>query len=361
MSLSALAPAMPVVVLGCFLVGCGSAAQFAVSLTSTIREVPSDARARVFAITGFAWIIPGLVGPSAGALIASTAGWRWALVAPAPLVLASQLLLGPMLRDSPPTAAVQRSRIPFLSTALATVGITALLSVLAEPGRRSLLIGIPAAGVTLWGLARLLPPGTLRAAPGLPAAIAVQFTLSLAYFAGDGFLPLALTSVLGRTLAQAGIALTLSTLAWAAAGWWQSRVAARASPHLLITAGGALILLGAVGVITVLLTGAWVFAYVTWTAAGVGMGIAYQTSWLLGSALATKGHEGTAVSSLILAETLGSSLGGGLTGGALAAAGTSAPKTGLIAAFGVVAAAAALTTLLGLRQPRRPVGDAGGD
>ena len=33
------------------------------------------------------WILPGLLGPPLGAVLAETVGWRWAFLAPLPLTL----------------------------------------------------------------------------------------------------------------------------------------------------------------------------------------------------------------------------------------------------------------------------------
>ena len=49
---------------------------------------------------------------------------------------------------------------------------------------------------------RLLPEGTLRAAPGMPATVATMGLLNLACFGVDAFVPLALVEVRGCSLAR---------------------------------------------------------------------------------------------------------------------------------------------------------------
>ena len=83
--------------------------------------------------------------------------------------------------------------------------------------------GYGAAGlaVAVPPLRHLLPPGTLRAAPGLPAAIASRGLQTFAFFGADTYVPLAITSVRGRSTAVASLAVTAATLAWTAGAWVQ--------------------------------------------------------------------------------------------------------------------------------------------
>jgi hypothetical protein len=74
---------------------------------------------------------------------------------------------------------------------------------------------------------RLLPAGTLRAAPGMPAAIATMGLLNLAFFGVDAFVPLALVDVRGTAVAYAGLALSAATVTWTAGAWIQARTATR--------------------------------------------------------------------------------------------------------------------------------------
>ena len=83
-----------------------------------------------------------------------------------------------------------------------------------------LAIGIPS-------LRYVLPPGTLRAKAGLPAAIVTIGLLSIAFFGAEAFLPLTLISIRGQNTIIAGIALTAATLCWTSGSWLQAHFA----PH----------------------------------------------------------------------------------------------------------------------------------
>jgi MFS family permease len=94
-----LAPSMPILVAGRFLQGAGAGAQYAVGLGTVAKTYPENLRARVLALLSAAWVVPGLVGPAYGALLATTVGWRWAFFSVLPLMaLAGWMVYPPMAR-----------------------------------------------------------------------------------------------------------------------------------------------------------------------------------------------------------------------------------------------------------------------
>ena len=72
--LAATAPAMPVLLIGQFVIGAGGGGLYALSLGTVAKTFPDRLRARVLALLATMWILPGLIGPPVGALIASTVG-----------------------------------------------------------------------------------------------------------------------------------------------------------------------------------------------------------------------------------------------------------------------------------------------
>jgi MFS family permease len=203
-------------------------------------------------------------------------------------------------------------------------------------------------------LARLTPPGTLRCAPGLPAAVLTRGLLTFAYFAGDAYVTLTLTSVRHTSTTYAGLTLTVATLTWTGGAWVQARVIQRSGPRVLIRSGLALVILGLVG-FTAILSHAVpvVMAPVAWGVAGLGMGLAYSPTSLTTLGWAIPGQEGKASSAVQLTDVLGTSLGTGVSGAAIAIVHQNAgdPRLGLVIAFGV----AAVVGLAGLAlSPRLP-------
>jgi MFS family permease len=233
---------------------------------------------------------------------------------------------------------------------------------LAGLGRGEPLVAVPLAvvGVVLGlpALRAVLPPGTLRAAPGLPAAVATMGLLNLAFFGVDAFVPLALVDVRGRSVAFAGLALTAATITWTTGSWLQARLVARSDRRVLVRVGLALVVGGELGTALVLWPAVPVaVGLVAWSVAGLGIGLAYSTATLVVLQTAPRGEEGAASSSLQLANTLGAGLGAGLGGalvGLLGAEGESlrGPLLGQdLAMVGVLVVALAIAGRLPAKSP----------
>src|SRR6266516_2574985 len=94
---AATAPTMPVLIAGQYLQGAGGGRLDALSLGTVAKTYPDRLRARVLALLATMWILPGLIGPPLGALVASTVGWRWAFLVPMPVVLFAWFLIAPAL------------------------------------------------------------------------------------------------------------------------------------------------------------------------------------------------------------------------------------------------------------------------
>jgi MFS family permease len=175
--------------------------------------------------------------------------------------------------------------------------------------------------IALPTLARLLPVGTTRAAPGLPAVVATRALVNWCFFGTDAFIPLAVVEVRGRSNLLAGLALTTSSLSWSACAWLQARLARRWSPRLLTASGNVLIGVGIVVTAAVLDKRVPVaIAFVGWAIAGAGMGFAFNTTSVAALDEAEPGEEGTTSSSLQMADALGIALSTGV-GGAVVALG----------------------------------------
>jgi MFS family permease len=196
------------------------------------------------------------------------------------------------------------------------VGTAMVLAGLGAPG--SPVVG--AALVVGGGLAavraflRLVPPGTVRLAAGLPAAVAVRGILTLAFFGADAYVSLAVTDARGASTRLAGAALTACTLTWTAGSWIQQRVIADRGPRWLVRRGFLFVAAGVAGLLIVLTSVPPALAVVAWAVGGLGMGIAYGPLSVTALGLAEPGREGEATASLQLTDVLGVSMGTGLAG-----------------------------------------------
>jgi len=318
--IAATAPTMPVLLLGQFTLGAGGGGLYALSIGIVAKTYPDRLRPRVLALFATMWILPGLVGPPLAATIASTVGWRWAFVAPLPILVFGWLLIGPALH----TAGGDGSSVAPVSVRWPVQLMVGAGLVFSSVTTAQLWALVPiAAGIAILGpaLRRIVPPGTFRAAPGLPAVAASAFLLSFGFLAMDAFLTLMLTDVRNLSLAQASLAITAAAVTWSLGSAWQSGRAERIPLPRLAVGGTLVVLLGQVMVATSLWTcvplGA---AFAGWALVGLGMGVAFPSLALAAMRLSSPGGEAGELSSVLLMDMLGVATGAGIGGGAVALA-----------------------------------------
>jgi len=348
------APSMLVVAAGRFLQGVATGGRYAVSLGAVAKTYPERLRPRVLALLASMWILPGLFGPPLGALTATAVGWRWVFVAPAPILAVAAWLVLPVL---PGARRGDGPRLPVRWPLQLTLGAGLFLSGLTTPSPAS--IGLCPAGIALAlpALARIVPKGTFRARPGIPAAAASAFLLSASFFAVDGFVPLMLTGVRGLSVA-AGVVLATATVAWSVGSWWQSRRAETWTATSLVATGAAVIAVGTAGVASGLVGLPIAITYAGWTVAGIGMGIAFPTIPRTVMGTTADGAEARQLSSSLLMDTLGVAMGASLGGASVALAGNAGAglRTGLAGAFLLGLVCAVLVLPISRRLPHLPSG-----
>lgn len=349
--LAATAPSMLMLVIARFVQGIGGGGLYVVSLATVAKTYPERIRPRVMALLASMWILPGLLGPPVGSVIAETVGWRWAFVAPLPLIVFAGALVMPSLRGV--GVSEERSRLPVVASLALMLGAGALIAGLTDLSPWSIPLVLTGLAVTIPALRRITPPGTLTARRGLPAASAAAFLASAAFFATDGFVTLMLTETRGLSIGVAGIVLTASALAWATGSWWQSRVIGRLGARRVTALGAMLIGAGSAVVAIGLLDVPVAVPYLGWAIGSVGMGIVFPTIPLSVMGEVEEGREAGELSSMILMDYLGVGIGAGLAGAsvALADAGTISIDAGLAGAFGIGIVAAVLLALVARRLP----------
>ncbi|MGZ5353004.1 MAG: MFS transporter [Actinomycetota bacterium] len=355
--IAAAAPSMEIVVLGRFVQGIGGGGVYTVSLAAVAKTYSDRIRPRVMALLASMWILPGLFGPIAGSVIAGSIGWRWAFLAPIPALALGVLLVIPALSGI--GAEPDESRLPILPSLLLMLGTGLFLGGLTRISWATIPLVIAGLGIGLPGLARITPPGTLLARPGLPAAAVAAFLASAAFLAVDGFLTLMLTKVRGLSVGEAGLVVTAAAVSWAGGSWYQSSVVARRGARWLTTVGGLVLALG-----TVLVAGGLIrdlpiaLPYAGWALGGLGMGIVFPTIPLSVMGEAAEGREAGDLSPTILMDFLGIGVGAGLGGAsvALADAGRISLEAGIAGAFAIGLLASLRLVLVGRRIPdARPV------
>ena len=351
------APEMWILVVGRAIQGLGAGVIPPVAYVAVGRAFPEDARPRIFAFFATAWVVPGLVGPGLAGVTADYLTWRLVFVAILPLVAAAALLTLPALRKiGPPAVApapTDRSRMPMaILMALGVGGILASLT-LASPWLSPPLF-VTGAILATPAIRKLLPAGTFKARPGLPATVLGIGLLNLAFFGADAFVPFMLTDVRGQSTVFVGAIFTASTLCWTAGTWIVERARDRVSRVTFVGIGLALVSAGTLGQVAVLSDHVPVlFSGVAWSVGALGIGLAYPSFSLLLLSQAPAGNEGTVTSSAKLAEALAAAIGAGVVG-AIVNAGEAAEEipAALGVSFVLMAGAAAVGVLVAARLPR---------
>jgi MFS family permease len=366
LTVAGLAPSMVVLVAGRALQGIGAGAVAAVAYVAIGLSLPEHLRARMMAVLSTAWVVPGLVGPALAAAVATLVGWRWVFLGLLPLVAITASLAMPALfrlgaRDhdgDQPASAGARTQHRLADGVGAAAGAGLILAGLTiVVGSRAVIgAGLVIGGLILTGrsLRRLLPRGTFTARPGLPAVILCRGLLTFAFFGADAYVTLTIATVRHHTPALASLAVTGATLSWTAGAWLQSRLNGRWAPRRLVGCGIVIVMIGLAAMALVLLPDTpVVVGLAAWTVGGFGIGLAYAPITLLMLQAAPPGAEGWASASLNLADVLGTALGIGAGGAAIATVtGRGGPLAdGVAIAFAIAGAGAIGLAVASRRLP----------
>ena len=109
---------------GRFVGGLASGLLAVFGISAVIRELEEGVRARVVAVSSAMWILPAFVGPPGTLALEHAVGWRWALLAPVPIVLAGRFLVAGAARTAP----AEPAQRPVGRTLLIPAGVAVLLA-----------------------------------------------------------------------------------------------------------------------------------------------------------------------------------------------------------------------------------------
>jgi MFS family permease len=323
------------------------------------RAYRPDLRPRLFAAFSAAWVLPALVGPLLAGLITTHLGWRWVFLGMLPLIaLGLGLLLPALRRFGAPEGVPAPASARRWWALLAGLGVVALQ----YAGQRLdlLAVGIAVVGtaVLVVGLRPLLPVGTARLRPGLPAVIGARGLLAGAFFGMDALLPLSLTELHGYDPTSAGIPLTAGALGWAVASQVQGR-RPDVARLVLLRIGFVLLAAGLAGTALVAVPGlqGWP-SYLTWAVAGLGMGLGMPSLSVLLLEQSTEERRGADSAAFQIADVTMSAICVGVVGVLVAAAasGLVAFPTAVLLAVGVLTALAVVGARVAPRAGAPTVG-----
>lgn len=327
-----LAPSMGVLVASRVLQGIGAGVIPAITYIAVGRSYPPMLRPRAFAITATAWLIPGLIGPVASSAIAEVWGWRAVFLVLLPFILLAGFITLPALVHS---SGVDRAttvgplsdhrRAAVLLTLGSAMVLGAISGVQPVVAVGLALVGVPLAARSFIAL---MPPGIMRAAPGIPAAIAVRGILTFSFFGTDVYVSLSFQDVRHQPTWVAGLSLTICTICWSVAVWVQERWILRVGPRRVVGVGfvllaiSILLMFGVIGSLPIPLS------IGVWGIGGFAIGLCYASLSVTVLGLAEPGREGAATASLQVSDVLGIALGVGVAGAFVALGETRSWSTG---------------------------------
>jgi MFS family permease len=301
-----------VFLLGRVLQGVGGGSMIVPLYIVVARGFPESLHGRAFALMSAAWVVPSLVGPGLAGLVASTVGWRWVFGGIAPIALAGAMTLVPVLRtighDLDLTRGAPRKGRGLLSGIQLALGLATLQEAAQLANWWSIPATLVGAGLCAPPLLALLPQGWFRLSYGLGTVVVLRGVVTCAFFGAEAYLPLTLTRLHGGTPRTVGIPLTIASLGWSAASWWQQR---RSRDRVMSLRLGFVILAAGIGLLLLVAmpsTSLWVAAPV-WSLAGAGIGIVMPIVSVLILELSPETEQGANSAAIQLADITGSIIG----------------------------------------------------
>ncbi|MFC6150492.1 MULTISPECIES: MFS transporter [Mumia] len=363
----AAAPTIGVFIAGRLAAGVAEALLDVALTVMVARMLPAALRPAMFGAIATAWVLPSLVGPPVAGAIAEHMGWRAVFAAAVVLMAPAALCLAPSLRrlrssaqDVQDAAATDRAAIG--SAVLIGIGLGALAfggpaatdDTLRYAGVLALAIGTPMVAL---GARRVLPRGTLRLRPGVPATVALRGVQASAFAGAGAFIPLMLTQTHGLGATLAGASLTITGLSWAAGSQLNGTgtVQRRTTTVGRMRVSFCLIAAGVTGPVLVALDAVPVWlGLALWALAGTGMGIGSPTLANHVLTLTPPDTQGRMSAAAMLSATVAQSLYISFAGALLAAGAASAAALATILAVPVGLALYGATLVPRLVDPPLP-------
>ncbi|MBP6861808.1 MAG: MFS transporter [Neisseriaceae bacterium] len=308
--LCALAPSMPLLLLGRSVQGLGGGILMALSYALIRLLFASHLWARGMALVSGMWGIATLCGPAVGGLFAQGGHWRWAFLFLLPVALLLAVIVMKELSPTP-VRSPEPIRIPALTIGLLVASVLVVSVASLSPDFKWQLLGIVMGLLILVGVGKrdtrarvkLLPSGAYTLSAELGVVYAMMCLL-VASITPEIFVPYFLQLIHGFSPLSAGY-LTAAM----AAGWTVGSVYSAGKQGPVVT---AMLRLGPLVILVALVSLAWMTPQQGWLApwprlviycvalAGVGLGIGMGWPHLLTHVLnsAPQGQEALASASI---------------------------------------------------------------
>ena len=314
-----LAPTVWVVLAARVVQGLGAGAlNLTLSVTVAHGFEPRD-RPRVMALVSFCWLLPAFIGPPFAAWLTQY-DWRLVFATMLPLVVVAFLMTGPGLRSVQARFRAGEDAVAPIAvwpTVAVTLGPSFILLAGQDLGWLSAASAVLGVAALVWGLPRILAPGTLGVGPGIPSVVLARAIQAGSFFAAETILLVTLQQLRGLTPFQVGLALTVGSIGWTLGSWLQSQAWVRLHRDSYVTWGAACSTVG----IAAITAFAWWPALPLWVGlgawivGGLGMGLTMPSSAVAVMSLSSAFQQGRNQSSMQVAESVGNAVITALAGG----------------------------------------------
>jgi MFS family permease len=306
---SGTAQTMAVFVLGRAVQGLGGGLVIVALYVVAGRAYPERLRPSVMAAFSASWVVPSIVGPLVSGTVTEQLGWRWVFLSIPLLVALPLAVMLPALRRTahapePEDRAAMDGRRIWLAAALAT-GAAVLQYAGQDLRPLSVVPAVIGLALLVPSVIRLLPPGTLRAARGLPTVILMRGMAAGTFIAAESFIPLMLVTQRGLSATLAGLSLTGGGLTWALGSYVQARPRLEPVRERLVQLGMVLTAIAISGASLALIDSfpPWIVA-IAWCFGGFGMGLAISSIGVLMLKLSTPADAGANSAALQVSDAL---------------------------------------------------------
>ncbi len=293
-SIVALAPNMPVLLVGRVFQGLGGGGLIALVYVSQERFFPNRFIPKIIAFLSSVWMLSSFCGPAIGGVFATMGEWRmayWAFAAQGLLLIPAVHFL---LRYSEPEIKATGDRIPIVRLLLISTAIllVSMSGAYYHPVYSPILILLGCMSLGLFIIrdklassARMLPNEVTDLSHSIGNGILAILLLCISIMSFLVYGPLILIKLYAFTPFQAGLVVMLESLAWGTAAIFFSGVKTESEPKL-IRIGSATVLLGLVAMAISLPSGLlWtLMASIIFMNGGFGMMWGFMIKRVIGAA-----------------------------------------------------------------------------
>ena len=369
----ALAPSMPVLLLGRAVQGLGGGVLFALSyaLIRVVFEAPLWPRA--MALVSGMWGVATLCGPAVGGVFAQSGQWRLAFWVLLPIALLLAAIVASQVQSRTPAAGAS-GPLPWLSITLLVLSVLAISTASLNESLVWNMAGIAAGVVLVFAIAKRDRQGSVKLLPSgawsLSAPLGVVYAMMVLLVIGlttEIFVPYFLQVIHQMTPLAAGYMTAMMAGGWTLASLYSAGRGEGRAAYRFIRFGPLIVLAALLSLAVMLPSVTWgstmagkVTYGVALAAVGFGIGLSWPHLLTRVFSVATSGEETLASSSITTVQLYATALAAAIAGVVANLAGLTEPggvdgaKSAALVLFASFAVAPAVAAILSSRMERIP-------